>query len=49
MINLFNFGIKTVVHIVIKYGNSQIKMKKKKKKIFQITLNLDSLLKYNKI
>ena len=27
MINLFNFGIKTVVHIVIKYDNSQIKIK----------------------
>ena len=27
MINLFNFGIKTVVHIVIKHDNSQIKMK----------------------
>ena len=33
MINLFNFGIKTVVHIVIKYDNSQIKMKKKSVKL----------------
>ena len=33
MINLFNFGIKTVVHIVIKYDSSQIKMKKKSVKL----------------
>ena len=33
MINLFNFGIKAVVHIVIKYDNSQIKNKKKSVKL----------------
>ena len=28
MINLSNFGVKTVVDIVVKYDNSQIKMKR---------------------
>ena len=44
MINLFNFGIKTEVHIVIKYNNSQIKIKEKNPPNY-----LDSLLKYNNI
>ena len=35
--------------ILVKLLAGQAKKKKKKKKICQITLNLDSLLKYNKI
>ena len=40
MINLFNFGIKTVVHIVIIYDNSQIKMKKKLPKTSTVCENI---------
>ena len=46
MINLSNFGIKTVVDIVVKYDNSQIKMKKNFPSNY---VNLDSLLKYNNL
>ena len=37
MINLFNFAVKTVVHIIIKYDNSQIKMEKKSVKLSKIS------------